>query len=116
MSSGLAGAPPTAFQSGHLARGQESSRYHWNIGGLRTLCCEIVFRCVRAPTSASGAAMQTPKLVAVELPNSRFVVRVNGPRLGTFETLPESEVTPGPGERQALLERDVTIIRWFIET
>ena len=60
--------------------------------------------------------MQTPKLVAVELPNSRFVVRVNGPRLGTFETLPESEVTPGPGERQALLERDVTIIRWFIET
>ena len=99
MSSGLAGAPPTAFQSGHLARGQESSRYHWNIGGLRTLCCEIVFRCVRAPTSASGAAMQTPKLVAVELPNSRFVVRVNGPRLETFETLPESEVTPWPRAR-----------------
>ncbi len=29
--------------------------------------------------------MHTPKLVAVELPNSRFVVRVkNGPRLGTI--------------------------------
>jgi hypothetical protein len=29
--------------------------------------------------------MQTSKLVAVELPNSRFVVRVrNGPRLGTI--------------------------------
>jgi len=29
--------------------------------------------------------MQTPKLVALELPNSRFVVRVrNGPRLGTI--------------------------------
>ena len=29
--------------------------------------------------------MQTPKLVAVELPNRRFVVRVkNGPRLGTI--------------------------------
>ena len=43
--------------------------------------------------------MQTPKLVAVELPNSRFVVRVNGPRLETFETLPESEVTPWPRAR-----------------
>jgi hypothetical protein len=29
--------------------------------------------------------MHTPKLVAVELPNCRFVVRVkNGPRLGTI--------------------------------
>ena len=33
--------------------------------------------------------MQTSKLVALELPNSRFVVRVrNGPRLGTiFSTI-----------------------------
>ena len=34
-----------------------------------------------------------------------------------FEALPEGEVTPwpGPGDRQELLERDVRIIRWFIE-
>jgi len=35
--------------------------------------------------SRSGAAMQTPKLVALKLPDCRFVVRVrNGPRLGTI--------------------------------
>ncbi len=34
-----------------------------------------------------------------------------------FEALPEGEVTPspGPGDLQALLERDLKIIRWFIE-
>ena len=38
--------------------------------------------------------MQTPKLVAVELPNSRFVVRVNGPRLGTIFSIGSGRCTP----------------------
>src|ERR1700737_2112532 len=59
----------------------------WNIGGLPTLYSEILFRCIRAPNLATGAAMQTSKLVVLELPNSRFVVRVrNGPRLGRIFT------------------------------
>jgi len=47
--------------------------------------------------------MQTPKLVAVERPNSRFVVRVNGPRLGTFETLPD----PGNGAEHGRREEQL---------
>jgi hypothetical protein len=49
--------------------------------------------------------MRTPKLVAVELPNSRYVVRVeNGPRLGTIFSTEEGwfyqfDGTPQEGPR-----------------
>ena len=41
----------------------------------------------------------------------------HGQRHFPFEPLPEGEVTPWPGQgdRQGLFERDIEIIRWFIE-